>query len=260
MRFTDDDLERYGRQIVLPEIGGVGQARLRDASVLLVGAGGLGAPVALYLAAAGIGRLLVVDDDAVSLDNLHRQVLYTTADVGRAKVAAAAERLGALNPSCRIDARALRLDRASAAPLCREVDLVIDGSDSFATRADLAAAAAGARRPLVSGSVQGFEGQLTLFAPFARPGAPCFACLFPETPAGEALPTCALGGVLGPVAGQVGAMMATEALKWLLGAMPDLIGTLLLIDGLGARIDRIDLHARPGCAGPCMPQDAAGGP
>jgi adenylyltransferase/sulfurtransferase len=250
VRFSDDELERYARQMVLREVGGRGQERLRDAAVLLVGAGGLGAPAALYLAAAGVGRLVVVDDDTVARGNLHRQVLYTEADIGRPKVAAAADRLGALNPDVTVDGRGERVTARNGVALCREVDVVVDGSDSFATRAVVAAAAAAAARPLVSGSVQGFEGQATLFAPFTAPAAPCFRCLFPDDPPADALPTCALGGILGPVAGQIGSLMATEALKWLLGLGPSLVGTLLLIDGLGARTDRIALARRADCTGP----------
>lgn len=247
MRFSDRELERYGRQIVLPEIGGVGQERLRASTVLLVGAGGLGAPAACYLVAAGVGRLVLVDDDTVSLANLHRQILYTTAEVGRRKVEAARERLGALNPEVTIDIHPVRLDARNAAAFCGEVDLVLDGSDSFATRAAVAAAAARTRRPLVSGSVQGFEGQLTLFAPFSRPDAPCFRCLFPDDPPADALPSCAMGGILGPVAGQIGTMMTTEALKWLLGFEATLVGRLLLVDAIAARVDHIRLCRRADC-------------
>jgi adenylyltransferase/sulfurtransferase len=249
VRFSQGELDRYARQMVLPELGGRGQERLRAAAVLLVGLGGLGAPAALYLAAAGVGRLVLVDDDDVALGNLHRQVLYTTADVGRPKVAAAAERLAALNPEARLEPHRERFTAADGDGLCAAVDLVLDGSDSFATRADVAAAAARTARPLVSGSVQGFEGQATVFAPFTAAEAPCFRCLFPEDPPADALPTCALGGILGPVAGQLGTVMATETVKWLLGLAPSLIGTLLLVDGLAARVDRIGVGRRPGCPG-----------
>jgi len=249
VRFNERELERYARQMVLHEVGGRGQERLRAASVLLVGAGGLGAPAALYLAAAGVGRLVLVDDDTVALGNLHRQVLYTTADVGRPKVEAAAERLAALNPDVMLEPRRERFEAANGDALCAGVDLVLDGSDTFATRATVAAAAARAGRPLVSGSVQGFEGQATLLTPWRSASEPCFRCLFPDTPAADALPTCALGGILGPVAGQVGALMATEAMKWLLGLGHSLEGTLLLVDGLTTRIDRIRLARRRDCPG-----------
>ncbi len=257
-RFTQAELERYGRQIVLAEIGGVGQERLRDASILLVGVGGLGSPAALYLAAAGVGRLVLVDDDRVSLGNLHRQILYATADVGKLTAEAAAARLRALNAETTIVAEPRRLTGADAASWCGAVDIVLDGSDTFATRSIVAAACAATGRPLVSGSVQGFEGQLTLFAPTVRPGTPCFECLFPLTPAANALPTCAMGGILGPVAGQVGSMMAAEAIKWLLGRGDDLVGTLLLVDGLGARVDRIALGRRSGCTGGCRDAETPG--
>jgi adenylyltransferase/sulfurtransferase len=249
VRFTETELDRYARQMVLPEVGGRGQERLRAATVLLVGAGGLGAPAALYLAAAGVGRLVLVDDDVVARGNLHRQVLYAEADVGRPKVEAAAARLAALNPEVVVEPRRERLTAAAGDRLVAAADLVLDGSDNFATRAAVAAAAARAARPLVSGSVQGFEGQLTLFAPFADGTAPCFRCLFPDDPPADALPSCAMGGILGPVAGQLGAMMATEALKWFLGLAPSLVGTLLLVDGLGQRVERIGVGRRGDCPG-----------
>lgn len=249
MRFSERELDRYARQMVLPELGGRGQERLRAGTVLLVGVGGLGAPASLYLAAAGVGRLVLVDDDAVALGNLQRQILYTTVDLGRPKVTAAAERLAALNPEIAVEARCERFTAATGDALCEAADLVLDGSDSFATRATVAAAAARTRRPVVSASVQGFEGQATVFAPFTAPAAPCFRCLFPADPPADALPTCALGGILGPVAGQLGALMATEAVKWLVGLGPSLVGTLLLVDGLGARLDRIALGRRPDCPG-----------
>ena len=249
MRFTERELDRYARQMVLPELGGRGQERLRASAVALIGLGGLGAPAALYLAAAGVGRLVLVDDDRVTLGNLHRQVLYTTADVGRTKTAAAAEKLAQLNPEILAEPRCERFDAANGDALCADVDLVLDGSDSFATRATVTAAAARRTRPVVSASVQGFEGQATVFAPFAAADAPCFRCLFPADPPADAVPSCALGGILGPVAGQLGSLMATEAIKWLVGLGPSLVGTLLLVDGLTARTDRIALARRVGCAG-----------
>jgi molybdopterin/thiamine biosynthesis adenylyltransferase len=249
VRFSESELERYARQMVLPEIGGRGQERLRAATVALVGAGGLGAPAALYLAGAGIGSLVLVDDDVVTRGNLHRQILYGEADVGRAKVDAAAERLAALNPAIQFERRRERFTAANGAAIAARADVVLDGSDSFASRSDVAAATATVGRPLVSGSVQGFEGQVTVFAPFAHEAAPCFRCLFPTDPPADVLPSCALGGILGPVAGQIGALMATEALKWLLGLGPSLVGTLLLVDGLASRTDRIALSRRDGCSG-----------
>lgn len=249
MRFSEGELERYARQMVLPEVGGRGQERLRDARVALVGVGGLGAPAALYLAGAGVGRLRLIDDDVVTRGNLHRQVLFTEADVGRPKVEAARARLLARNPDVVVEPRPERLSADTAAAACDDVDLVLDGSDNFATRAAVAAAAAAGGRPLVSGSVQGLEGQLTLFAPFERADAPCFRCLFPDDPPADALPTCALGGILGPVAGQVGALMATEALKRLLGLAPSLVGTLVLIDGRTAGCAPIRIGRREGCPG-----------
>ncbi|MEO1091030.1 MAG: HesA/MoeB/ThiF family protein [Pseudomonadota bacterium] len=248
--FSEAELDRFARQIVLPEIGGRGQSRLRDSTASLIGVGGLGCPAALYLAAAGIGRLILVDDDVVSRANLHRQVLYTEADVGEPKVDAAAARLQAVSPSLELDVRGVRLTDTNGEALCAEADIVLDGSDSFASRSATARAAAAAGKPLLSGSVQGFEGQVTLFAPFDDERRPCFSCLFDAGTAADALPSCAVNGVLGAMAGQIGTMMAVEAIKRLLGLGEDLNGTLLLVDGLAARIDRIAIGRRVGCTAP----------
>ncbi len=258
-RFDDEELERYARQIVLREVGGIGQERLRAARLAVVGAGGLGCPAALYLATAGIGALTLIDDDRVALTNLHRQVLFEAGDLGAAKVEVAARALHARTP--RLDVRPLRtrLTPANAQALLAGHDLVLDGSDSFATRKTVAEAAAGLRIPLLSGAVQGFEGQLALFMPFAQPTSPCFRCLFPDDPDAAALPTCAVGGVLGPMAGQVGTLMAIEAIKHLLGIGAALEGKLLLVDGLDARIDRLGLGRRRGCGAgwPCARTEPA---
>ncbi|TVQ38782.1 MAG: molybdopterin-synthase adenylyltransferase MoeB [Geminicoccaceae bacterium] len=249
--FDDDELERYARQIVLPEVGGRGQDRLRAARALVVGVGGLGCPAALYLAAAGVGQLTLIDDDRVDLGNLHRQVLFRTGDIGRPKVEVAAAALRERDPRVRITPLAARLDETNARTIIAGHDLVLDGSDNFATRALVAAAAAAAKVPLISGSVQGFAGQLTLLAPFADPTSPCFRCLFPADPAANALPSCAVAGVVGPIAGWVGTMMASEAVKWVLGVGQPTVGRMLLIDGLEARVEEIRVGRRRTCGTAC---------
>ena len=264
-RFDDDELERYARQIVLPEVGGRGQERLRAARVCLVGLGGLGCPLGLYLAAAGVGNLTLLDDDVVSLGNLHRQILFTDADVGRPKVDVAAGVLRRHAGRVAATPRRARLVPDRAAALLAGHDLVVDGSDNFATRLAVADAAAALGLPVVAGAVQGLAGQLTVLAPFAT-AAPCFRCLFPEAPSAGALPSCAADGVLGPVAGWIGAMMATEALKVLLGLTPTLVGTLLLVDAVAMRIDPVRVPRRPDCASaacrnrPRIPETANGTP
>ncbi|MFW5680236.1 MAG: HesA/MoeB/ThiF family protein [Pseudomonadota bacterium] len=250
-RFDDEELDRYARQIVLQEVGGVGQARLRAARVLMVGAGGLGCPVALYLVAAGVGTLTLIDDDRVTLGNLHRQILFTAQDVGRPKVEAARAALLRRTPRAVVHAVDRRLSEANARELFAGHDLIIDGSDNFATRSLVADAAAFCGIPLVSGSVQGFEGQLAVLEPFADPASPCLHCLFPETPSPNALPTCAVGGVMGPVAGLLGTLMATEAVKVLLDLEGRLCGRLLLVDGLMARLEPIRVRRRRDCGPDC---------
>lgn len=245
MAFTEAELDRYARHIVLREIGGPGQARLKAASVVVVGAGGLGAPALMYLAAAGVGRITLIDDDAVSLSNLQRQVLFDTADVGRPKVAAAAGRLSALNPHVALSPLGARLTADNAAALLNGHDLALDGSDSFATRQAVNAACVAARLPLVSGAIGRWEGQLSLFAPHL--GAPCHACVFPVAPASDLVPACAEAGVLGALAGVIGSMMAVEAVKHLAGAGMTTAGRLLLYDALDAETRIMRISRRPDC-------------
>lgn len=249
--FSDAELVRYARQIVLPEIGGIGQARLRAASVLVIGAGGLGSPLLLYLAAAGVGRLGIVDDDRVEASNLHRQVLFDTGDAGRAKAEVARARLRRLNPLVEVEVHHLRLTAGNAAGLVAGYDLVADGSDNFATRDAVQAACAGLGRPLVSAAVQGLDGQLTTLKPYLGAPHPCLRCLFPEEPAADALPSCAQGGVLGPAAGVVGALQAVEVVKEIAGFGESLSGTLLLYDAAGAGIERLVLRRNPACVQGC---------
>ena len=242
---TDPEvLERYARHIVLREIGGPGQAKLRKASVLIVGAGGLGAPAALYLAGAGVGRIGLVDPDTVSLSNLQRQIIYRTSDAGRPKGLAAAEALRALNPLIDVQAMRYRVT-AEDLDLLADYDLVLDGTDSFEDRAAINAACVAAGVPLIAGSISQWEGQLSSYDPAS--GGPCFACIFPDAPApGLALP-CAEAGVVGPLPGVIGSMMALEAIKQITGAGRDMKGQMLVYDGLYGETRTIRMARRPDC-------------
>ena len=244
---TPEQLERYARHIVLPEIGGPGQRRLLESAVLLVGAGGIGAPAALYLAAAGVGRIGLVDDDVVTRSNLQRQILYEEGDIGRAKVAVAAARLARLNPDCRIEPHRLRLDAGNAAALVADYDLVLDGSDNFATRLAVSDACVRARRTLVSAAIRRFEGQLAVFKPHADPAYPCYRCFVGTAPAHMEETPCAELGILGAAAGVLGCWAAAEAVKECVGGLPTLAGHLLLLDLLEGRSRRIALPADPAC-------------
>ena len=241
---ADDPLVRYARHIVLREIGGPGQARLRDARVLVVGAGGLGAPVCLYLAAAGVGRITVVDDDTVSLSNLQRQVIFRTADEGRRKAEAAADAMLALNPLIAVTPRIGRIVAGDAA-LLADHDLILDGTDSFASRDGINRACVAAGRPLLAGSIAQWEGQVTIYDPSV--GAPCLACLFPEPPAPGLAPSCAEAGVVGPLPGVIGSLKALEAIKYLTGAGETLRGRMLIFDGLHGEVRTLRLHRDPAC-------------
>jgi molybdopterin/thiamine biosynthesis adenylyltransferase len=241
-----EEIERYARHIVLREIGGPGQQRLRAARVLVVGAGGLGSPALLYLAAAGVGTLGVVDDDQAELSNLQRQVIFGTADIGRPKAEAARDALARLNPHVAVEAHALRLDAGNAEGLVAGRDLVLDGSDNFATRYAVNAACVAAGVPLIAAAMSQWEGQISLWHPAS--GAPCYACVFPEPPAEGLAPTCAEAGVIGALPGVMGAMMALEAIKQLARAGSGLAGILLIYDGLHAETRRIRVGRRAGCA------------
>lgn len=244
---TEPQIRRYARHIVLPEVGGVGQARLLGARVLVVGAGGLGSPLLLYLAAAGVGVLGIVDDDVVDASNLQRQVVHDLEQVGAAKVDSARSRLAALAADTRIETHRLRLDAGTADRLVAGYDIVADGSDSFATRAAVQDACLRQGRTLVSASVQGIDGQLSTFKPHLGAPHPCLRCVFPEEPMARALPSCAQGGVLGPAAGVVGCLQAVEVVKELLGDAPSLSGTLLLYDAFAASLDRLAVTRRADC-------------
>lgn len=227
---TDAELDRYARHIILRELGGPGQNALRRARVLVVGAGGLGSPVLLYLAAAGVGTLVVVDDDVVDLSNLQRQVIHTTDRLGVAKTESAAQTIAAINPHVAVESHQLRLDAAAATQLAAGCDVILDGTDNFDTRYTVNAAAAAAGVPLVAGAITQWEGQLSVYDPAG--GAPCYACVFPTAPAPGLAPSCAEAGVIGALPGVVGSMMAIEAIKLITGAGRPLRGSLLIYDAL----------------------------
>lgn len=249
--FSPDELERYARHILLKEIGGAGQQRLKAAHVAIVGAGGLGAPAALYLAAAGVGRLTLIDDDAVSLSNLQRQVLYRSSDVGAAKVTRAAEALTALNPHVTIHPCTERLTAANAEVLLSGADIVLDGSDSFATRFAVNAACHALHITLVAGAVGRWDGQLGVFKSGPtrdRPEAerlPCYRCFVPEAPPNAE--TCAEVGIVGALTGVVGSMMALEAIKEIAQAGETLAGRLLFFDALAGEARTVRLARDPAC-------------
>jgi len=235
---------RYARHLTLPDVGVEGQRRLKAARVLLIGAGGLGSPAAMYLAAAGVGTLGIVDHDAVDLTNLQRQILHGTATVGRRKVVSAADRLDDLNPHVHVVPLDVRLSAANAREIIRDYDIVVDGSDNFPTRYLVNDACVLEGKPLVYGSIFRFDGQVSLFHP---PAGPCYRCLFAEPPAPDAVPSCAEGGVLGVLPGIVGSLQALEAIKYVTGAGQSLLGRLLLFDALKVRFREIALRRDPEC-------------
>jgi molybdopterin/thiamine biosynthesis adenylyltransferase len=244
--FSETELDRYARHIVLREIGGPGQKKLKNAKVLVVGAGGLGSPALLYLAAAGVGRIGVVDDDTVSNSNLQRQVIHTDARIDMPKVFSAEAQMKALNPFIEVRPYNRRLTAADAAALFADYDVVLDGCDNFATRRMINAACVAAKKPLISGAIAQWEGQLSLFDP-AR-GAPCYHCLFPEDTAPGLAPPCAEAGVVGALPGVIGAMMALEAIKLITGAGETLRGRLMIYDALWGETRQIGLKKRDDCA------------
>ncbi len=241
---TAEETERYHRHLVLAEVGSEGQLKLKQARILLVGMGGLGAQAGLYLAAAGVGRLTLVDGDLVETTNLQRQVIYDTTDVGRPKVEAARERLGALNPHVDFEIRHARLTAANAMEIIRGHDLVIDGTDNFAAHYLVNDACVMLGVPHVHGSILRFEGRVSLFA--AR-GGPCYRCLFPSAPGDGVSPDCAEAGVLGVLPGIVGSIQAAEAIKWILHAGSSLGGRLLRIDALRMHFDELAVARDPAC-------------
>ena len=243
MSLTGDEIERYARHLVLRDIGGPGQQRLKKARVLVVGAGGLGAPLLQYLAAAGVGVIGVVDDDRVALSNLQRQVIHTTEDVGRLKVESARAAIARLNPHVAVETHMLRLDETNARDLIAGYDIVADGSDNFATRYLVSDSCFYEKRPLVTAALGGFDASLTTLRPFecgadGRPN-PTYRCLFPEPPPPGTVPNCEEAGVLGALAGVVGAMMALEVVREIIGFGEGLVGRLVLIDAGAMRFETL---------------------
>src|SRR5438105_649477 len=245
-----DEIERYARHIVLREVGGPGQAALKRARVLTIGAGGLGAPALLYLAAAGVGTLGVVDDDKVSLSNLQRQVIHATGDVGRLKVETAQVAIDRLNPHVAVEPHGVRLTAANALDLVARYDLVVDGSDNFATRYLVSDACYFAKKPLVTGAVGTFDGTLTTIrahenGPDGQPN-PSYRCLFPEPPPAGTVPACEEAGILGALTGVVGSMMALEAIREIVGFGEGLVGRLLMVDARAMRFETLTYGWDPG--------------
>ncbi len=239
------DIDRHARHILLKEIGGPGQKKLAAARIALIGAGGLGAPAALYLAAAGVGHIRIADPDTVSLDNLQRQILFRTADVGRSKVARAQEALAALDPGVEVEPVAEAADPGTLARLLAGADLVLDGCDDFATRFAVNEAALAAGVPLVSGAVGRWDGQVGVFAPGLDSSAPCYRCFVPDTPPDAE--RCAEVGIVGALTGVVGSLMALEAIKLITGAGRPLLGRLMVFDGLSGAARTVRLARDPEC-------------
>ncbi|MBO1326942.1 HesA/MoeB/ThiF family protein [Acetobacter suratthaniensis] len=243
---TESEIHRYSRHILLAELGGTGQMAIKNASVLVVGAGGLGSPVALYLAAAGVGRIGLVDNDVVELSNLQRQILHVTGAVGHKKVDSARERLRALNPEIVVETWDMRLDAAGVADLVSRYDLVCDGCDNFETRYLVNEACVRQGKTLISAAAQRFGGQLSTFRP--QLGGPCYACLYPPHEGDDsAIPTCGDAGVLGAITGVMGTLQATEALKEVTGIGTSMDGRLLMWDALSMRFSELKLAADPAC-------------
>ena len=244
IELSNEEIKRYSRHLIMPEVGVVGQKKLKAASVLLIGAGGLGSPLAMYLAAAGIGRIGLVDYDVVSYSNLQRQVIHGTSDVGRPKLESAKDRIKEINPVVQVDTYEVPLTSENALDILTPYDVIIDGTDNFPTRYLTNDACVLLGKPNVYGSIFRFEGQASVF--YAEEG-PCYRCLFPEPPPPGLVPSCAEGGVLGVLPGTIGAIQTTEAIKLILGTGTSLIGRLLLYDALGMEFDEVRLRKNPNC-------------
>jgi len=245
MELNNDEIRRYSRHLILPEVGLAGQKRIKATSVLCIGAGGLGSPIAMYLAAAGIGRIGIVDFDTVDLSNLQRQILHTDADVGRSKAESAKETIRGINPHCEVVIHNTRISSENALDLIRPYDIVVDGTDNFPTRYLTNDACVLLKKPNVYGSIFRFEGQASVFAPHL--GGPCYRCLYPEPPPPGMVPSCAEGGVLGVLPGIIGCIQATEILKLAIGKGNLLVGRLLLFDALKMKFHELKLRRDPAC-------------
>lgn len=237
-KLSESEIERYARHIILPEIGGAGQQLLKRSKVCVIGAGGLGSPVLMYLAAAGVGTLGIVDDDVVSLSNLQRQIIHPTGSIDTGKTQSAAASIANLNPHCQVVEHSVRLDKSNAKSVLQGYDCIVDGSDNFETRYLVADIALQERIPLVTGALGRFDGSVTVLKPFENDN-PTYRDLFPDIPPPGTVPTCAEAGILGALAGVIGALQATEAIKLLTGVGEPLIGRLLLYDALSARFETI---------------------
>ncbi len=242
--FTEEEIRRYGYQKVLPEVGDVGQAKLRAAGVLIIGAGGLGSPVAIYLAAAGVGRLGIVDSDEVELSNLHRQILHTEEAVGRPKVESAQTMLGEVNPLVEVQTHPMRLQAANIEALIARYDVVVDGSDNFPTKFLVNDACVFAEKPLSLAGIHRFEGQVMTIVPGQ---GPCYRCIFIEPPPEGAIPSCEEAGVFGAVAGLAGCIQAVEVVKLILGIGEPLVGSILRIDTLRGSFRTVPVNRNPNC-------------
>src|SRR5687768_10316501 len=245
MALSNDEVKRYSRHLIMPEVGVEGQEKLKKGSVLCIGAGGLGSPAALYLAAAGVGTIGIVDFDVVDFSNLQRQVIHGTSDVGRSKLASAKDRLLELNPHINIETYETALSSKNALDLFKPYDVIVDGTDNFPTRYLTNDASVMLGKPNVYGSIFRFEGQATVFYP--KEGGPCYRCLYPEPPPPGLVPSCAEGGVLGVLPGVIGTIQATEAIKLLAGIGEPLIGRLMLYDALAMRFRELKLRRNPAC-------------
>lgn len=245
MDFSQEQLERYSRHIILPEVGGKGQKKLLDAKVFCLGAGGLGSPALMYLAAAGVGTIGIADGDCVDLSNLQRQIIHSTADVGRPKVESAKEMIRDLNPDVKVITYNERLTAENIRGIIREYDYLLDGSDNFPTRYLMNDAAYFEKKTLVSGSMFRFDGQLTTFKP--HEGLPCYRCLYPEPPPPGLVPSCQEAGILGVVAGTIGVLQATEVVKEILGIGESLAGYLLIFDALKMGFRKVKVRRDPHC-------------
>lgn len=247
MSFTDHQLERYSRNIIVNEIGGKGQEALLAAKVLVIGAGGLGSPVLYYLAASGVGSLGIIDNDFVELSNLQRQIIHRMDGLGRAKTESAKAALAQLNPDCQVTCYTERLTAENAAALIGSYDIIADGSDNFETRFLVSDTCYAFKKPLVSAAIRGFQGQLYTFTPYLDGDYPCYRCLYADVPPEGSIASCTQGGVMGSVAGVMGSLQATEVIKEITGAGEGLAGTMLIYDGLKTSFRKVRLHRDGEC-------------